>query len=208
MGALTQACPKPLLEVAGQPLLAWQLERLIAAGFRDIVVNVAYLADSIIDFLAQPRWRQLNIQISREATALETGGGIQQALPLLGAEPFLVVNSDIWSDYPLARLLSVEPLPEQGLGRLILVPNPPHHPAGDFALSENPDGPRYTFSGLSVLTPELFCGLAPGRFPLAPLLRAAIDRGEILTELYTGTWVDVGTPERLQQVDAKVAPDA
>lgn len=210
MGALTQTRPKPLLEVAGQPLLAWQLERLAAAGIRDLVVNVAYLADQIIDFLAQSRWQHLHIQISREMTALETGGGIRQALPLLGDDPFLVVNSDIWLDYPLAQLVPTAgpALPAGCLGRLILVPNPPHHPVGDFALTAAPEDAQYTFSGLSVLAPQLFRHLTPGRFALGPLLRAAIERGEIVTELYTGTWVDVGTPERLQQVSTGVAQHA
>ncbi|AUM13795.1 N-acetylmuramate alpha-1-phosphate uridylyltransferase MurU [Ketobacter alkanivorans] len=201
MGALTARCPKPLLSVAGKPLLRHHLERMSQAGIREVVVNVSYLADQIDQYLQQQTDLPLSIQVSREAERLETGGGIHNALPLLGEAPFLLINSDVWSDYPLQQL----PAKPDGMAHLILVSNPPHNPNGDFGL----DGgkvmaqgePRYTFSGISVLSPELFKGCEPGCFPLAPLLRQAMEQGTVHGEHYSGCWVDVGTPQRLQVVE-------
>jgi len=201
MGALTERCPKPLLPVAGKPLLRHHLERLSQAGVRDVVVNVSYLADQIEQYLQQQTDLPLSIQVSREAQRLETGGGIHNALPLLGEAPFVLINSDVWSDYPLQQL----PAEPGGMAHLILVSNPPHNPNGDFGLGGSrvttQGEPRYTFSGISVLSPRLFKGCEPGPFPLAPLLRQAMEQGTVSGEHYSGGWVDVGTPQRLRVVE-------
>ncbi len=199
MGALTEHTPKPLLPVAGKPLLQHHIERLVAAGFSEIVINTAYLGQQIAQFIQQKGPFGVPVRISAEAERLETGGGIFNALGLLGPAPFVVVNSDIWSDFPLKTL----PRQLKGLAHLILVPNPGHNPSGDFALQgmrcqDGVDGERLTFSGISVLDPALFEGLAPGKFPLAPLLRQAMKNGQVSGSLYDGIWIDVGTPERLQ----------
>jgi len=212
MGELTRHHPKPLLEIAGKPLIEHHITRLAAAGFRDIVINTAYLGDQIRDYLQDGHAWQVNIQYTEETQRLETGGGILNALPLLTGEailgdaPFLVVNSDVWTDFPYQSI----PKKITGKAHLVMVPNPSHHTEGDFVLKDaqgdKPSnvcqgaGPRHTFSGISVLTPSLFGGSSAGAFPLAPLLRAAMDDGQVSGELYCGYWVDVGTPQRLQQV--------
>jgi MurNAc alpha-1-phosphate uridylyltransferase len=208
MGELTDTCPKPLLEVAGKPLLFHHIERLRDAGFRDIVINTAYLGEQIRDAVGDgARW-QVSIRCTTEPRRLETAGGIINALPLLGDEPFLVVNSDVWCDYPLQALQK----PLHGQAHLVLVTNPDHNPDGDFVLDPetgkvaspgtagNADVPALTFSGISVLSPSLFAGIAPGKRPLAPLLRETMAAGRVTGEQYEGQWVDVGTPERLAQV--------
>jgi len=204
MGELTERCPKPLLPVAGKPLLRHHLEHLCAAGVDSVVVNVSYLADQMQNFLRQQTDLELDIAVSYEPERLETGGGIFQALPLLGPQPFLLVNSDVWCDFPL-RALRLE---EGALAHLVLVANPPHNPAGDFCLSGQQvqvrGEPCYTFSGISMLHPELFAHCEAGRFPLAPLLRQAMAAGRVSGELYTGYWVDVGTPQRLQDVESRL----
>ena len=204
MGELTRDCPKPLLPVAGKPLLRHQLERLAAAGGAQGGVNISYLADQVEAFLRQQEDLPLSIAVSREPERLETGGGIHHALPLLGTEPFLLVNSDVWTDYPLQRLLR----PPAGLAHLVLVPNPPQHPAGDFALVADQvraEGtPRLTFSGISVVRPELLAGCEAGRFPLAPLLREAMASRQVTGECHRGEWLDVGTPERLRLLEQKL----
>lgn len=201
MGSLTDHCPKPLLPLAGKPLLRHHLERLSRAGIDEVVVNASYLGDQVEDFLQQQTDLPLSIQVSREAERLETGGGIHNALPLLGEAPFLLLNADVWSDYPLKQL---PPEPE-GLAHLVLVNNPEHNPHGDFALVDGQvlaqGEPRYTFSGISVLHPALFRHSEAGRFPLAPLLRQAMAEGQVQGELYCGRWIDVGTPQRLQVVE-------
>lgn len=201
MGSLTDHCPKPLLPLAGKPLLRHHLERLSRAGIDEVVVNASYLGDQVEDFLQQQTDLPLSIQVSREAERLETGGGIHNALPLLGEAPFLLLNADVWSDYPLQQL---PPEPE-GLAHLVLVNNPEHNPHGDFALVDGQvlaqGEPRYTFSGISVLHPALFRHSEAGRFPLAPLLRQAMAQGQVQGELYCGRWIDVGTPQRLQVVE-------
>ena len=202
MGALTATTPKPLLEVAGKPLLAHHIERLRAAGVTEIVINTSYLGAQIRDYVGSGDKWQLKIVCTSEPERLETAGGIINALPLLGADPFLVVNGDIWLDFPLTQL----PGSLSGLAHLVLVDNPPHHPEGDFGFDaatgklkeESPI--RLTFSGLSVLSPLLFADCHPGKQPLAPLLRQAIACGKVTGEHYRGRWIDVGTPERLQQV--------
>lgn len=204
---LTASLPKPLLEVAGKPLLAWHLERLARAGFRSIVINVSHLADRIVKRFADGAGYGLGIEWSRESEPLETAGGIAQARALLGPDPFLLVNADIWCDYDFSRLH------EFGLGErlahLVLVPNPPQHPAGDFSLDSsvigNAPSPRYTYAGIAVLSPQLVAGIAAGqKAPLAPLWRAAAAHGAVSGELYRGHWSDVGTPERLAELEARL----
>ena len=203
MRPLTDTMPKPLLPVAGHPLIVHHLVALAAAGIHDIVINHAHLGELIEAALGDGREHGVAIRYSAEPEgALETGGGILQALPLLGPEPFLVVNGDVWCDCPYASL----PRHPDGLAHLVLVDNPPHHPDGDFALDghrvRERDGRGLTYSGIGVFDPALFAGHAPGRFPLAPLLRAAIARDAVSGEHWTGRWVDVGTPERLRALDA------
>lgn len=205
MRPLTDHTPKPLLVAGGKPLIVHHLERLARAGFRDLAVNHAHLGDRIEAALGDgSRWG-VQITYSPEATALETGGGIFRALPLLGPGPFLVVNGDVWTDLDFSHLA----LPTGNLAHLILVDNPPHHPHGDFYLANGlvraappqPDQPRLTFSGIGVYHPDLFKGCRPGAFPLAPLLRAAMAEERVTGEHYRGLWLDIGTPERLSDLD-------
>ena len=195
---LTLATPKPLLEVRGRPLIGWHLAALARAGVREVVINLSWLGEQIRNTLGDGAAYGLRIAYSDEGPEpLETGGGIFRALPLLGPGPFLLVNGDVYTDYQPARLRAAP----EALGHLVLVPNPPQHPRGDFALDAGrilEDGePRYTYSGLAVLHPELFAGCSDGRFPLLPLFKRAIALGRLHGELYTGAWTDVGTPERL-----------
>lgn len=209
MRPLTDHTPKPLLLVAGKPLIVHHLEALYTAGFRELVINTGHLGEQLPAALGDgARWG-VQIRYSAEPPeALETGGGILQALPLLGPEPFLVVNGDVWTDYPFARLPTVL----GGLAHLVLVDNPPHHPQGDFALLNeggkvDSTGERwFTFSGISLLRPELFADCTPGRFPLAPLLRIAMAAGAVTGEYYPGRWRDIGTPERLAELDGELRP--
>ncbi|MBM4200753.1 MAG: nucleotidyltransferase family protein [Gammaproteobacteria bacterium] len=200
---MTDHTPKPLLEAGGRPLIEHLILSLAAAGFRHLVVNLAYLGDQIRDYLGDgTRWG-LGIDYSHEGPEpLETGGGIRHALPLLGPEPFLVVNGDIATDFPFERLQGT--LREDA--HLVLTRNPAHHPHGDFALHAghiHTDGEqRLTFAGIGVYRPSLFAGLPEGRFALAPLLREAMARGRVSGELYPGFWMDIGTRERLQDLDA------
>ncbi|HET8700770.1 MAG TPA: nucleotidyltransferase family protein [Nitrococcus sp.] len=207
MRPLTDSLPKPMLMVAGRPLIDYQLEALARAGVDRVVVNVAWLGAKLADYLGDgARWG-LEIRISDEgASALETGGGIRQALPLLGHDAFWVINGDIWSDYPLQEL----PAEPAGLAHLILVDNPLHHPQGDFTLLEHHiveplrAGPRLTFAGIGCYRRELFDAAPGGAFRLAPLLRQAAARGEVTAAHYQGRWRDIGTPERLQALDAEL----
>lgn len=231
MRPLTDTTPKPLLCVGGKPLIAWHLERLAAAGFRDVVINHAWLGERIEACLQDgSRWN-LRIAYSPEAPGgLETAGGIATALPLLGEDPFLVINGDIWCDW--------DPVQGPGLARmlrssaaqawLLLAGNPPHHPSGDFVLdssasapssadrlpaevepvfdrSARPHSPSLTFTGIGIYEPALFAGLAAHtRAPLAPLLRSAMQAGTALGSRHASQWIDVGTPERLRQLDEAV----
>ena len=208
MGKLTESCPKPLLPIAGKPLLQHHLERLAAAGFHQVVVNAHYRADDIQRFLNRWHAATLEVELVIEPELLETGGGIHNALPLLGEQPFMVINSDVWTDYPLAALAQKgDALVARGdLAYLVLVANPDHNPGGDFALNgqqriENGGQAMATFSGVSILTPALFEACLPGRFPLGPLLREAVNQSKVGGEFYSGQWVDVGTPQRLQRVE-------
>ncbi|MDE2584941.1 MAG: nucleotidyltransferase family protein, partial [Betaproteobacteria bacterium] len=205
MRPLTDSCPKPLLPIGGKPLIVWHLERLAAAGFTEVIVNHAHLGEQIEAALGNGKIWGLDIAYSPEPPgALETAGGIAQALPLLGDEPFLVVNGDIYCDWDFrrARDLSLA----NDLAHLVLVPNPPQHPAGDFALAgtrvKDEGTPRHTFAGIGVYRPELFAGLTRGQpAKLAPLLRHAMADDQVNGELHQGRWEDVGTPERLGKLD-------
>lgn len=206
MRPLTDYVPKPLLPVAGQPLIVHHLEALRAAGIDEIVINTGHLGAQLPAALGDGRdWGVRIIWSPEPPEALETGGGILQALPLLGPAPFLVVNGDVWTDYPFARLPAVP----AGLAHLVLVSNPPHHAEGDFALAADgkvgeDGGPRLTFSGISMLRPELFADCKPGRFPLGPLLRRAMAVGQVSGEHYAGVWRDIGTPQRLAELDREL----
>ncbi len=203
MRPLTDHTPKPLLMAGGKPLIVWHIEKLAQAGFTDIVINLAWLGWQIPEALGDgSRWSvRLHYSDEQHEGALETAGGIVKALPLLGSEAFLVVNGDVWCDYPCLPY----PLAEHDLAHLVLVNNPAHHPTGDFALQHgrvSSDGePRYTFSGIGYYRPELFAALTYGKNPLAPLLRTAMQQGHVSGEWFGGDWRDIGTPERLATLD-------
>jgi MurNAc alpha-1-phosphate uridylyltransferase len=205
MRPLTDSQPKPLLTVAGRPLLDYPLERLARAGIRDVVINLAWHGQLIRDHVGDgSRWG-LRVAYSDEGPqALETGGGVRHALPLLGDEPFWLVNGDVYSDYAFAP----RTLGARALAHLVMVPNPPYHPGGDFCLDGHQvrtgRGPRLTYSGLAVVHPALVAGRSPGRFALGPLLAAAVADGAVTGERYTGCWTDVGTPARLAELDARL----
>ena len=208
MRPLTDHTPKPMLQVQGLPLLEHHIRRLVAAGFTDLVINVSHLAQQIVDYFSDgSRWGA-SIVWSHEADPLETAGGIINALPLLGEAPFMVVNGDIWTDYPFARLKGVVPCSNEG-AHLVMVGNPPQHPCGDFVLGQDgqlnsrlPDESGLTYAGLAVYTPGFLSGAAAGVLALRPLLDRAIERRCLFGEYYPGEWVDVGTPERLSQLNA------
>lgn len=203
MRPLTDQTPKPLLIAGGKPLIQHQIERLAAAGFRELVINHAHLGHRIESVLGDGTRLGVSIQYSPEGEgrALETGGGIFQALPMLGPDAFLVVNGDIWTDVPYERLA----LAQRDLAHLVLVENPRHHQRGDFALVEGrvrgEGEPRFTFGGIGLYRAELFAGCAGGAFPLAPLLRAAMEQDRVSGQLHRGHWYDIGTPERLDALD-------
>ncbi|MCW8158933.1 nucleotidyltransferase family protein [Stutzerimonas stutzeri] len=200
---LTLHTPKPLVRAAGVPLIEYHVRALAAAGFDELVINHAWLGQQIEDYLGDGQRFGVAIRYSAEGEPLETGGGIHRALGLLGCEPFLVVNGDIWTDYDFAQLRR----PLAGLAHLVLVNNPPHHPGGDFSLVDaavkepEGNGEALTYSGISVLHPALFEGCQPGAFKLAPLLRRAMADGQVSGECHAGLWVDVGTHERLAEVE-------
>jgi N-acetyl-alpha-D-muramate 1-phosphate uridylyltransferase len=205
MRPITDALAKPLVRVGGKPLIAWHLAALARAGIREVVINLSWLAEQIQAALGDGSAFGVHIRWSEEGpVALETGGGILRALPLLGPAPFLVVNADIWTDIDFGHL-ALEP---DAHAHLVLIPNPPHHPRGDFGLEEDRvvrrDSERFTYSGVGLYRPEFFAGCTPGRFPLLPLLNRAIDAGRLRGELHRGEWCDVGTPERLAGLDARV----
>jgi len=204
MRPLTDHTPKPLLKVGGKPLIVWHLQRLVAAGFHEIVINHAHLGAQIESALGNGAEWGVSIQYSAEAKALETAGGIAKALPLLGQQPFLVVNGDIYTDINFAGLST--DLPEGKLAHLVLIDNPPQHAQGDFAFDNNElaleGNHMLTFSGVGVYHPRLFAGIPHGQAAkLAPLLRLAIAQGRASAEHHQGLWHDVGTPERLYELD-------
>lgn len=197
MGALTRDLPKPLLTVGGQPLIVWQLRRLAKAGIKEVVINVAYLGEKIIAALGDGQRYGVRIVYSEEgARGLETAGGIINALPLLGEEPFLVVNADVWCALDYQVLIAHYP---NTLAHLVLVETPEWKETGDFDLNEGRVslGARYTFAGISIMQAALFSGLSAQFLPLAPLLRQTIAKTTISGVYFAGDWLDVGTPERL-----------
>lgn len=211
MRPLTDVTPKPLLPVADKPLLQYHVEKLRAVGVTQLVVNLAHLGEQIAAFLGDGSGFDVEVSYSPEPQPLETGGALSLALEMLGAKPFLLLNADIWSDYPLQRLVAT-PLSPGCLGRLVLVPNPGHNPAGDFALQGSCvvacDGEHqgYTFSGISLLDPRIISAFSRRRtvFPLREALQEAINQRRLQAEVFTGEWWDVGTPERLQELDTRL----
>lgn len=211
MRPLTDREPKPLLRVAGKRLIEYHLERLESGGFRDVVINTAWLGDMIETAIGAGERFGLSITYSHERPeALETGGGIFNALPLLGSAPFLLVNGDVWADIDFGALRRAPP--PGSLAHLVLVPNPPQHMRGDFRLEQGHvmegEGTRHTYSGIGIYTPEFFAGCAPGKFPLLPLLKRAIGQNALTGELHEGQWYDIGTIERLKSLDAQLARTA
>lgn len=209
MRPLTDHTPKPLLKVGGKPLIVWHIERLARAGFRDIVINHAHLGAQIEQSLGNGAQWDVSIQYSPEVMALETAGGIANALPLLGDSPFCVVNGDVFTDYDFAQLKENAGAVVRGEAttHLVLVDNPPQHPNGDFSIVNgqlvNAGEPMYTFSGVGVYQPSLFSGIVRGQAAkLAPLIRDAIGQGRASAEYYGGVWHDIGTPQRLTELDA------
>jgi MurNAc alpha-1-phosphate uridylyltransferase len=206
MRPLTDVTPKPLLKAGGIPLIVWHIEKLAHQGFTDIVINIAHLGYQIPEALGDGSEWGVNIVYSdeQEEGGLESAGGIVKALPLLAeSDPFLVVNGDIFTDYDFQENRH---LAEGVLAHLILVPNPEHNPEGDFALEGNlvVDRKHYTFSGIGYYSPALFEGLPYGKSALAPLLREAMKEGKVTGELYEGEWRDIGTPERLERLNAEL----
>ncbi|MEN8261586.1 MAG: N-acetylmuramate alpha-1-phosphate uridylyltransferase MurU [Pseudomonadota bacterium] len=207
MRPLTDHTPKPLLPVAGKPLIVWHIERLAAAGFSELVINHSYLGKQIEDALGDgSRWGvRINYSAEEEGKALETGGGIYHALSLLGEAPFLVINGDVFTDLDFSTLN----MPDHCLANLVLVDNPEHHPAGDFQLSggriSDGIGVRLTFSGIGAYRPALFKGCRQDAFPLGPLLRQAVAAARVCGTHYSGDWIDVGTPERYQFLNENIA---
>ncbi|HKL49986.1 MAG TPA: nucleotidyltransferase family protein [Wenzhouxiangellaceae bacterium] len=203
MRPLTDRIPKPLLEAGGKPLIVHQIERLRAAGIGQLVINLAWRGAMIEDALGDGAALGVQIRYSREPEgALETAGGIRHALSLLGDDPFLVINSDVHCDFPLAGLTAMAPATH---AHLVLVDNPAHHPQGDFALSRGrvllAGEPRFTYSGIAVFRPAMFAGLSPGFRKLRPVLEKAIAANRVSGEHHAGTWFDIGTPERLDRLD-------
>lgn len=204
---LTETTPKPLLQAGGATLIEHQILKLKAAGFREFVINHAWLGAQIEAALGDGSALGVSIEWSREGEPLETAGGIVRALPLLGDAPFALVNADIWTDYPFAQLKTA--LGARDLVHLVLVPNPEHHTQGDFnlvsgRLRREPDAQRYTYSGIAVFHPQLFAGMRGGKAPLLPVLQHAIGMARASGELFTGDWIDVGTPQRLAALDARL----
>ena len=206
MRPITDSLPKPLVRVAGKPLIDWHLGALARAGFREVVVNTSWLAPQLHAALGDGSAWGVSISWSDEGPVpLETGGGIFRAVPLLGPGPFLVVNADIWTDIDFGRLH----LPREAYAHLVLIANPAHHPRGDFGLEGervvNRESERFTYSGVGVYSPEFFAGCTAGRFPLLPLLNRAIAASRLTAEVHRGQWCDVGTAERLASLSARLA---
>jgi N-acetyl-alpha-D-muramate 1-phosphate uridylyltransferase len=209
MRPLTDVTPKPLLPVAGKPLIGYHLERLAQAGIRDVVVNLSWLGEKLRAGLGDGSAYGVSISYTDEGPVpFETGGGIFNALPLLGPEPFLVVNGDTWTDIDFRDI----ELDSAALARLVLVSNPPHHPRGDFGLESGNvverDTDRFTYSGVGMYRPEFFEGCTAGRFPLLPLLRRAIAAGRLRGQVHRGEWLDIGSPDRLAALDQRLRQPA
>ena len=210
MRPLTLYKPKPLLEVGGKALIVWHIEKLKNIGVTEIVINSAWLADILISTLGDGSQFGVKILWTREEEGLETAGGIINALPLLGDDPFILVNGDVWTTMDFESLLSVQL--EQDLAHLVFVPNPVQHPHGDFTLQNGRAytfeqairGENLTYSGVAVISPKLFEGAKPGKQPMLPFLKQAMLDGKISAEKMQGAWVDVGTPERLMALDLQI----
>jgi N-acetyl-alpha-D-muramate 1-phosphate uridylyltransferase len=201
---ITDSLPKPLVQVRGRPLIAWHLIRLARAGVREVVINLSWLGEQLRAALGDGGEFGVRISWSEEGPVpLETGGGIREALPLLAPGPFLVVSSDIWTDIDFARLA----LAPEAQAHLVLIANPPHHPRGDFGLDGewvvNRDTDRLTYANVGLYRPELFSGFSPGRFPLLAVLNRGIAARQVSGEIHRGEWCDVGTPERLAQLQGQ-----
>jgi N-acetyl-alpha-D-muramate 1-phosphate uridylyltransferase len=202
---ITDTVPKPLVEVAGKPLIVYHLEALARAEISDVVINLSWLGEKIRAALGDGARYGVRIAYSEEGPVpLETGGGIHRALPFLGPDPFLVVNSDVWTDLDFTRIATLE---EGADARLLLVPNPPHHPRGDFGLDGDfvveREADRFTYTGIGVYRPGFFAGCTAGKFPLLPLLKRAIGARRLHGEVYGGEWLDIGSPDRLAWLDAR-----
>lgn len=214
MRPLTLHTPKPLLEVGGKPLIVWHIEKLQKIGVTEIVINTAWLGEKLATALGDGVQFGVNILWSHEGEGLETAGGIINALPLLGDEPFILVNGDVWTTMDFAPLLNVAL--ENKHAHLVLVENPPQHLKGDFILADGLAstfeqeqlGEALTYSGIAVFHPQMFIGLENGKRPLAPLLKQAMQQQQVSAEKMQGIWVDVGTPERLQQLDQQIQQGA
>ncbi len=203
---LTDSVPKPLIEVGGKPLISWHLEALARAGFREVVINLAHLGSQLREALGNGQTWGLNLHYSEEPPeALETGGGIVQALPLLGKGPFLAINGDIWTDYPLGDLRAIK----CDHAHLVLVPRYENH--GDFGLQagriRNTGDDLQTFSGIAVYHPRIFEACQPGRYSVVPLLRQTVDHHLVTGEVYRGRWFDAGTPKRLESLRALLSQE-
>lgn len=213
MRPLTDHTPKPLLKVGGKPLIVWHIEKLKQCGFDEIVINIAYLAEQIPATLGDGSQWGVNIQYSNEQSegALETAGGIIKALPLLGEEPFLVISADVWCDYNYDY--TPKNLNNNNLAHLVLIKNPKHHPNGDFHLDSagklHTEGhKKYTFSGIAYYHPILFEGLSYGKRPIRYVLRDAMDNNKVSGILHKGDWRDIGTPDRLKQLDQELSENS
>jgi N-acetyl-alpha-D-muramate 1-phosphate uridylyltransferase len=215
MRPLTLTTPKPLLTVGGRALIDWHLLALARAGVRRVVINLSWLGPQIRAHVGEGGRFGLEYQYSEEgAEPLEAGGGIHRALPLLARDgddaPFLIVNGDIWTDFDFARL---SPLPAGSDALLVMVPNPPQHPRGDFALAAgrviaDQQAPRRTYAGIGLYRPSFFAGCQPGKFPLLPLLQRSLQAGRLAAQAYDGLWFDIGTPQRLAELDQRLAAGA
>ncbi|RYY73235.1 MAG: nucleotidyltransferase family protein [Gammaproteobacteria bacterium] len=211
MRPLTDTLPKPMLGVGGKPLLQYHLEALAQAGVTDVVINLAYLGEKIRLFVGNGNQFGLSVHFSVEPEPLETAGALLNALHLLGDDPFILINGDVWTDYPLTKLCNHSASSHED-AHLILVPNPEFHPNGDFSpndsgvLENNPSLEKFTFAGISLIHPRLI-KYYPHRcvkFPLGEVLKYGINEKRITAEVYRGQWSDVGTPERLAVLDAKL----
>ena len=214
MRPLTLHTPKPLLEVGGKPLIVWHIEKLKQIGVTEIVINTAWLGEKLANALGDGSQFGVTILWSHEGEGLETAGGIINALPLLGNEPFILINGDVWTTFDFSSLLSVELGDQQA--HLVFVENPPQHLKGDFILDDGLASTfeqeqhckALTYSGIAVLHPKMFLGLENGKRPLAPMLKQAMQQQLVSAEKMNAVWVDVGTPERLQQLDQQIQQGA
>lgn len=211
MRPLTDRTPKPLLSVAGKPMIQYHIEALAEAGVRELVINLAWLGQQIRSAIGDGSRFGVHVHYSDEGdAALETGGGVFKALPLLagpsGSDPFVVVSGDVWTEYPLGEVFAK--LSADDMAHFVVVPNPDFHVSGDFGLANGrltDSGERYTYANIGVLRPGFFAGCQPGKFPLAPLMFDWIRRNRVSGELFTGAWHNVGTPQQLQRIDQEAS---